>query len=404
MEQQQHNITTLLLKHFNGSTTATEEAELRQWMGASAANQSFYDELMDNKKLSEKVALFQSFDQEKGWEKLEQQIPGLVQEPQQTGSVFRTWYKYVAAAALVATVLSVWLITGRQADHGAVSAPVSKAAPIQPGGDKATLTLGDGRVVELDTASGTIEEGGARLINFAAGQLSYASSQHATVNSDEPVVYNILKTPPGGQYKVILPDGTQAWLNAASSLRFPTRFNDRHREVSLEGEAFFDVASNAAAPFYVQSGNMQVHVLGTSFNCMAYNDEPAAEITLVTGKVRVAKAGLDAGDAGKNLAPGQQARLTPGADDLIQLRSDVNVDDIIAWKNGLFRFQSADIKTVLRQIARWYNLEIVYEGSVSQERFTGEIPRNSSIDEVSRILRLSNIRCSAQNGKMIVKS
>lgn len=388
----EQHIAILLSKRFNNEITTAEEAELNEWISASEANEAFYQDLLNKKRLSEKVQLFRSFNREAGWNKLEKRIPGLgaPRQPQ-----VKKLYKWMAAAAIMALVAAIWLFTGRK--QGAVPQVLvhQKADTILPGGDKATLTLGDGRVVVLDTASGAIHETG-HVINFAAGQLSYAGESAQDLTA-QPIVYNTLKTPPGGQYKLILPDGSRVWMNAASSLRFPTRFTSGHREVILEGEGFFEIAPAATAPFLVNTNGIQINILGTAFNVMAYNDEPAAEVTLVAGKVAVEKANIT-----KMLSPGQQARLIQEQAD-IQVRNDVNVEDVIAWKEGLFRFQSADIKSVLRQISRWYNIGIVYEGPVTKEKFTGDIPRNSSIEEVTRILRLSNIHLSLQNGRMIVK-
>ena len=393
MEQQQQHIAALISRYWNGQATPAEQHELQQWIGASDANAAFYQSLMNSRQLSGKMALFQSFNPEKGWNTLLQQIPGLQPAPQPKAVAIKKLYPYAAVAAMLLMAALVWLFTTQKQTGTSPTLAGTKPAAVQPGGNRATLTLGNGRVVALDSATGTIQEGGIPLIHLGNGQLSYAATD-AAAGATETVEYNVLKTPPGGQYRLILPDGSQVWLNAASSLRFPTRFSGAQRNVSLEGEAFFDIAPDAAAPFQVATGQMQVQVLGTSFNCMSYADEPAAEITLVTGKIQVGT---------ENLLPGQQARRnnTTGT---FQLKSNVSIDDIIAWKNGQFRFQEADIQTVLRQIGRWYNLEIVYEGNISAEKFTGEIPRNSSIEELTRILQLSNIRFTIQKGKMIVKA
>lgn len=309
------------------------------------------------------------------------------------------WLKYSAAALLLGGVgLSIFWLTRPQPQPltAAGKTPLHKPT-IVPGGNKAVLTLDDGSTVILDSiANGTVTmQGHTRIVKNKNGQLTYDLS--AAPNTGQ-VSYNTITTPRGGQYQVILPDGSKVWLNAASSLRFPTAFTAKSREVSLKGEAYFDITRNAAQPFQVQVNDMKVNVLGTQFNIMAYEEESQAKTTLVQGSVDISTAG---GTQPKLLKPGQQARLSKGGN--LHVVNDADVDEALAWINGRFYFNDTDLGTLMRQIARWYNIEVVYEGAVPPEKFSGEIPRNSNVEEVLKILKLSNIHFTVNGNVLTIK-
>lgn len=272
---------------------------------------------------------------------------------------------------------------------------ISAKEQVLPGGNKAVLTLANGDQVILDTAgNGTIaQQGNVQVLQVQQGQLSFNGS------GDEglPGGMNTISTPKGGQYQVILTDGTKVWLNAASSLKFPTVFSGAKREVQLEGEAYFEVAGNAHKPFKVNvKDDMAIQVLGTHFNVMAYKDEQNIETTLLEGSVRV-EHGLDK----LLLKPGQQAQL-PG-DGKLRLSPLVDVENVVAWKNGYFQFERSDIPSILRQISRWYNVEIQYEGNIDfKKEFGGKLSRNSSIEEVLKALELSGVHFKLEGAKIVV--
>jgi len=193
-----------------------------------------------------------------------------------------------------------------------------------------------------------------------------------------------------------LPDGTKVWLNAASSITFPTYFDGETRKVSVTGEAYFEVAKNAAQPFVVQVNQMHITVLGTHFNINAYSDEPDARTTLLEGAVRIT-----AGRYMAVLAPGQQARVAK--EKALTIVDDVNVEDVVAWKNGYTVFENADIATIMRQVARWYDVEVVFEGEMPVRHFVGGISRNSSLQELLRLLEFENVKLRIEGRKIIVK-
>jgi ferric-dicitrate binding protein FerR (iron transport regulator) len=271
-----------------------------------------------------------------------------------------------------------------------------------PGGNKAMLTLNDGSVIVLDSAkNGMLGEQGNAQVLKKDGMLEYkkGNAQKAIGNTQlsAPVSYNTLSTPRGGQYQLVLPDGSKVWLNAASSIRFPTAFTGNEREVELTGEAYFEITSHQLQsgkkmPFKVlvlSAGtdglNAAIEVLGTHFNVNAYKDEETIRTTLLEGKVKVALRGVD-----------KEAMLNPGEQAIMSMRTiktvhDIDTEEAVAWKNGLFFFDNVDIQTIMRQLSRWYKVSVVYNGKIPNRRFTGQVSRNANLSQVLKILELSKI-------------
>lgn len=276
----------------------------------------------------------------------------------------------------------------------AISVQEKITPSISPGGNKAVLVLGDGSQIVLDTAqTGTIaNEQSTKIIKLKSGQISYTGSD-ASLSA---TTYNTLWTPKGGQYQLELADGSKVWLNSTSSLRFPTSFVGNERIVELEGEAYFEVAKNASAPFKVKVKDMEVKVLGTHFNIMAYADEAQIQTTLAEGSVQVSHQNQKL-----VLKPGQQSRVSANK----QLEAGaVDVDEVIAWKNGLFHFSDADIQSIMRQVARWYNVEIVYEDNITT-KFNGTISKTVGIEKLFQMLELTGaVHFTIKDNKIIVGS
>jgi transmembrane sensor len=266
----------------------------------------------------------------------------------------------------------------------------------EPGQNKATLTLANGSKLELNSAKiGVLAKAGHISVKKTKdGQLIYLITPSKNADANTPIAFNTINTPIGGQYQVILPDGTKVWLNAASSLKYPTLFKGGQRTVELTGEAYFEVTKNAAMPFYVKVNNMQVKVLGTHFNIMAYSNEPAVKTTLLEGSVQ-----LSSGAAINKLKPGQQGMLKNGQITV----SDINAEHAIAWKNGYFEFNRSGIHEIMNQLARWYDIEIAYEGNMPDDEFVGKIERSAKLSQVLNILKLSKIHFVLENKKLIVK-
>ncbi len=302
------------------------------------------------------------------------------------------WLQLTAAAVLLITFGTVlYLYVNRPATSNTGTQQVADNTII-PGSNKAILTLNDGRQISLtDAANGHIAyQAGITVTKKADGQLLYTISKSA---ASDAITFNTIQTPRGGQYQVALPDGTRVWLNAATSLRFPTRFSDTARMVYLDGEAYFEVAHNKNSPFKVALNGQQVEVLGTHFNVMAYNDESTIKTTLLQGAVK-----LTAPAGSILLEPGQQGYIAKSA----FTREVVDVTIVTAWKDGLFKFNGIDMRTLMRQISRWYDIEIEYEPGVNNDVVFGSISRASDLSKLLHILELGGVHFKLNGRKLIV--
>jgi transmembrane sensor len=311
------------------------------------------------------------------------------------------WARY-AAAALIVAGMSVWYLYyyNRQDKTGiAVEQEIAAAFPdVRPGGDKAVLTLDDGSTVLLDsTGIGLLsQQGQSNVIKIKGGELAYqAVGQGNSTPGPGKVYYNTITVPRGGQFKVVLPDGSSVWLNAFSSLRFPTTFVGPSREVFVTGEAYFEIAADAARPFFARVEGLSVEVLGTSFDINAYKDEKVVKATLLKGKVRVSASG-----AVVVMTPGQQAEVA--AEVPLKLIDKANTDQVVAWKNKEFYLDNTDIATLMRQIGRWYAIEVAFEGATPAGHITGKVPMNTELPKMLRLLKASGVHFRIEEKKIVV--
>ncbi|SEW53841.1 FecR family protein [Chitinophaga arvensicola] len=365
----------LLNKYLEGRCTPEERVQVEQWYAGLTAESDWH---MESARREEaQLAMKQRIDRQLGlapsrpvWQ--------------------RSWIRYAAAVLLLAGAATVFFL---RTSKTPAPAPV---AEILPGGNKAILTLGNGKTIALDQAAAEniAQQGNSRISKLAGGQLIYQSQGNAVTTE-----YNTLSTPRGGQYRLVLPDGSKVWLNALSSVRFPAAFTGKERNVTITGEVYFDIAANATQPFQVSIANnpTRIAVLGTQFNISAYPDEPLIKTTLLQGKVKVSS------EAAVILQPGQQAVLanTPGQQP-VSLLKEVDTEAAIAWMNGYFQFQQADVKTVMQQIARWYDVNISYEGKIPDRRFSGEISRSANLSEVLKGLSVSGINFRREGRNIII--
>ena len=309
-----------------------------------------------------------------------------------------SWVKFAAAAMFIITAGSVYFwLNNIKISPQTVQAKIisTKVTPvIAAGTNKAVLTLADGSNIVLDSMGQGIlaKQGNAKVIKLNTTTLAY----NATDENNQEVLYNTLATPNGGKYQLILPDGSKVWLNAASSIHFPTIFTGKERRVTVTGEAYFEVAKNAAMPFKITVKDMEVEVLGTHFNVMAYDDENSMNTTLLEGSVKISK-----GVIKKMLVPGQQSVINSTGEINIV---DADMEEVMAWKNGWFQFNAADIKTVMRQISRWYAVEVVYEGKIPDGHYSGAVSRDNDIFQVLKIMQSGGVRFTIEGRKVIVLS
>ena len=264
---------------------------------------------------------------------------------------------------------------------------------IPPGGNKAVLTLSDGSTIVLNDAKNgyLAAQGSAEIVKLANGHLAYKTGG----NAGAELLYNTITTPVGGQYQLTLSDGTTVRLNAASSIRFPANFVGKERQVAITGEAYFEVAKNAAMPFIVNVKDMSVKVLGTHFNVMAYDEEKVVKTTLLEGKVNVVK-----GEEKAAITPGQQATAVEGKK---QFKiKEVDIDEATAWISGFFQFENADVKTIMRQLSRWYDIDVVYQNTGDNRRFGGRMSRNQNLSEVLNVLELNDLHFKTEGRTVVV--
>jgi ferric-dicitrate binding protein FerR (iron transport regulator) len=318
-------------------------------------------------------------------------------EKERKASVFNLRAKHFLAAASIIGLLVVGVSYWFGGDSKKVIAKTESKKKVLkndvlPGGDKAVLTLADGSTIVLDEAqNGDLALQGNTKVIKLDGKLSYDLANP----SPGEVVYNTITTPRGGKYQIELADGTMVWMNSSSSLRFPVAFAGKERRVEITGEAYFEVSRNKAMPFVVKVNSAEIQVLGTHFNVMAYNDEEELRTTLLEGSVNFVN-----GSDRQALRPGQQSRLDRNGK--VKVLNDVDIDEVMAWKNGYFRFQDSDIETVIRQLVRWYDVEVVYKKKVD-DLFVAEMPRNTKLSDALKALELTGrVRFEIEGRKIIV--
>src|SRR5690606_28373157 len=264
---------------------------------------------------------------------------------------------------------------------------------IVPGTDRATLTLADGTIIPLsDVGNGKIaNQAGISLTKTDEGQLLYSVKESITENLGKELVYNIISTPKGGQFQVVLPDGTKVWLNAMSSLRYPVLFTEDERIVELKGEGYFEVARNTKQPFKVLTDNQTVTVLGTHFNINSYKKNESIKTTLVEGSVKVSGSIVGEATGAKSviLKPGQQASIS--STNILKVKK-VNVDNAIAWKLGVFQFENTNIKDVMEEFSRWYDVDVDFDKEVPNINLWGRVYRNVNAAEALEILSYFNLK------------
>jgi transmembrane sensor len=368
----------LLDKYKAGSLTDEEWAQLDSWyLHEARSNEASADKDLMHKNIN---AIWKNV------------------SPQPIKSVFSRNNRILWAAAVSAVIMSAALYLA------VIKAPKSPAVyankdqqQILPGQNRAFLILANGKKIDLSTSSNgkLAKESGLTLTKTKAGQLIYTITDNPIENQQN--AFNTIETPNGGQYQVHLPDGTHVWLNASSSLRYPLKFKANERKVELTGEGYFEVAHDQKRPFKVFAAKQEIEVLGTHFDVSAYNDEPAVETTLLQGSVKVTAADHKA--ASMLLHPGQQSSLKNGR--LTVASTDTT--EAVAWKNGYFKF-NGDMAGILRQLARWYDVEIAdATGNSTELQFGGEISRFKDINSVLKIIEATgNVRFKTEGRRITV--
>jgi ferric-dicitrate binding protein FerR (iron transport regulator) len=402
----------LVERYFTGSCSREELEELLMQAGKEPSNKYLAAALQKHWETSNEVAppidwdsrlqaiLRQNpADMTEVAETVEQEIPPAIPKWR--------WYAAVASVLIVFTsgiIFWTYIQKGHNKPAVAVVKKQRISNDVQPGGNKAILTLANGSTVTLDNAqNGSLGvQDNMKIVKKANGLLEYEKEGKAAANGQP--LYNMISTPRGGQYQVVLPDGSKVWLNASSSLRFPTDFTVTGRTVEISGEAYFEIVKDASRPFKVSvltsKGRQTVEVLGTSFDVMAYNDDNMVQTTLVDGAVKVKN-----GKEENLLEPGQQAQSAMDAQN-IHVVQDADVAKALAWKNGYFNFNKETLQTVMRQLARWYDVDVSYiggqNGSQNERVFWGGIERDLPLSSVFKILEKSGVHFTIEGKRVIV--
>ncbi|MDD4190211.1 MAG: FecR domain-containing protein [Mangrovibacterium sp.] len=311
-------------------------------------------------------------------------------EPREKGSTLlisrrRQFYKWssVAAALVVLFVTGIWFFQYHDFLNHLQDKESHLRVDLPPGREAATLILADGSVIDLDTIqNGEVTVQGKTIIRKQGGQVAYVPS---TEKEKMPVLYNTINTARGHQYQLVLPDSTRVWLNSASSLYYPAAFSGDARLVELTGEAYFEVARNASTPFLVKVNGVEVEVLGTRFNIHAYTDEGAVETTLLEGSVNVKNEGRSV-----LIMPGEQAVIRSNKAEIGV--SEADLDQVMAWQKGFFEFDNTELPAIMRQISRWYDVDIRYEGQPGTKKFGGRISKNLNMSDVLALLEANGVR------------
>jgi transmembrane sensor len=363
----------LIRKYLEGTATPEEEALLQSWYLEMARDQPVVAEEPDYSAIGNEILQKLRAEQ--------QDLPIPNAKP-----VIRIWPRVaVAAAILIAlSVGSLLVLHKKQAPAVVQAQPMDN--DILPAGTKATLTLLGGKTIQLDSArNGTVAQQGNTTVQSHDGQLIYNPAQPAAQATAQPgtqapaTAFNKLTATPGEHYSLVLPDGTKAWLNAGSSITYPLTFAANERRVAVTGEVYLEIIHNPNQPFTITVKDQTVEDLGTHLNIKAYDDDSTINTSLLEGSIKLNKGPISA-----ILKPGQQATIHPD-DSAFQVKA-IDADQAIAWKNGYFSFDRADIRTVMREMARWYNVQVIFKGALPKTKFKGKVYRNINASEALKIL------------------
>lgn len=388
MFKNEFDISLLIAQYVRGEISEQEQIALNNWLAESKANQNHFNTLVDEYTLSGKLVQFNSPDKEAIWNKT---LKGITVTPR-----VKTYYqlnRYAAIAAVLLLVSAV-VVLFFNILTGLDQSKVDGNGIVVPGGNKAYLTLADGKTISLtDASNGELAaQAGISIRKTADGQLVYKVEESGTAKGK----MNKVSTPKGGQYQIVLPDGSKVWLNAASELSFPTSFAGvTDRMVELKGEAYFEVAKDKVKPFIVKSDGQDVEVMGTHFNINAYRDEERTRTTLLEGSVKVSSS--EKVQEKVLLKPNQQAILKENKFTVVPADPEAAVD----WKNGYFSFDKESLPAIMRKISRWYDVEIVYQDNYTGNDFTGFVSRKKEVSEVLELLELTGLVHFKTEGRRI---
>jgi len=373
----------LLHRFYEQTASPEEQADLMAALREGSPDEAILDELIAKHRTD---ATLPATEADALYHHILAQLPAAPPQVKQLPA--RKWWWAAAATGLFLLGGAAYFIKHQRQ-------PLSQLAvkaDVPPGTNKAVLTLADGTQVALDSSGRQVIQQGNTAVSQQAGELRYEVKAGGS-----EVSYNVLTTPRGGQFRLVLPDNSAVWLNAASSIRYPTAFAGKERLVTVTGEAYFEVAPGQ--PFRVNlPAGVSVEVLGTRFNVNAYTEEGSIRTTLASGKVRVWR-----GSDKILLQPGQQAQADPrGMAVVVKSLTPAGVSQVIAWKNGIFDFEKMDLEQVLQQVARWYDVVVIYKGPVPHRLFGGQLSRNLHLSDIVEVMRMMKVNVHIEEGKRLI--
>jgi ferric-dicitrate binding protein FerR (iron transport regulator) len=376
----------LIALFIQGTISPEEHDELDAWVAESDDNMKLFEELTDEKNIAKGLTEIEQAE----WRESSQRIMEIAGRKKKKLNT-RAWL--IAASLVLIAGVGWWYFSrSTKKEQPKYAKLIEEDRP--PGGNKATLTLANGSVVVLDSArNGNVAVQGSAEVIKTDSSLSYNHLPGPGVPQE--VLYNTLSTPKGGQYALTLSDGTRVWLNAASSIKFPTAFTGKERQVDITGEAYFEVAHNASQPFLVNAGGVQVQVLGTHFNVNAYTDEEAVTTILVEGSVKVSK-----GTISRIIKPDQQASVEKEGNSI--LVTPVDAQELVAWKDRLFVFSNTELSEVMRQLSRWYDVEVETKDKIT-DHLNATFPRTLPLSKMLHLVEKTGVaHFKLEGGKLEV--
>ena len=386
--QQEERIAELIASQIRGSLSPEDLEELNKWKAESSQNSEFAEQFtMDY--LKNELEALSKIDAETGWLLLNQKLERSGRTPTPVVDIDKpprsrssTWRRVMIAASVAAVIIAGTYISrnlNRLTKKEQPGVATTKQPDIPPVGNKALLTLSDGRKINLNEShNGLLAEDGGSVINAQKGRLIYENH-----GEKAELAYNTVSTMHGGTYQLTLPDQTKVWLNAGSSIRFPTAFTGRTRPVEISGEIYFEVAKDPRKPFLVQAKDLQVNVLGTHFNVNEYAQNGLIATTLLEGAVQ-----LTQGSSRVLLKPGQQGIIDSKKQ--LKVLSSIDLEQVMGWQQGRFVFKDASITSIMDQVGRYYDVEIVYRDQISSS-FDAIIESNVPVSKLLHLLELTGL-------------
>jgi ferric-dicitrate binding protein FerR (iron transport regulator) len=425
MDSRKEYIAAAVIRLLSGKATEKERADIREWIAQYPEPGRYDKEGQEDRFLADAYRKFVEGEARvkgEAWELIGQRLveKGLMPEGELSsngvdrsgmdrGGLLRArvvrmgrkkYLRVAVAACFLLMAGAAWYIGSSGKLKSKAVETMGGLAAIQPASQGAILTLSDGSKVSLDSAGGGLlrQQGQVSVVKSGNGELKYLNTGSLPAGK---LAYNKLTTPKGRQFKLELPDGSKVWLNAGSSLEYPVAFAGAKREVKLDGEAYFEIAHDKQHPFFVnipdgRGEDLKIQVLGTSFNAMAYGDEAKIQTTLLEGAIRLSR-----GKRAANIQPGEGATISRESDEEFSVRK-VDVERVMSWKNGMFSYSQASLAEIMRDMARWYDVDVRYEGVVPDLKFDGYISRDNSLDKILKILELNHVVFRMEGRTIIV--